>query len=56
MGIHCNNWDSYSPEPLTDTATGQSIGILMPRITLDILRASVGITSHSIPEFDERDK
>lgn len=31
--ITCKNWDSFSPQPLTDTETGQCIGILMPRAT-----------------------
>jgi len=56
MGIQCNNWDSYIPEPLTDTATGQAIGVLQPRTTQRILRASAGVQSWSIPDTDERDQ
>ena len=54
--INCKNWDSYSPEILTDAATGQVIGTLQPRTTQRILRASAGVQPWSIPEQDERDQ
>ncbi len=56
MGIYCRNWDSYTPEWLVDKATGKPIGRLMPRITIDVLRASPGISDKSIPAVDERDE
>ncbi len=56
MGLQCRNWDSYSPETVTDAATGQVIGTLMPRTTIAVLRASPGISDKSIPLVDERDQ
>ncbi len=55
MGIHCNNWDSHSPEALINVETGKHIGWLAPRIELDVLHATPGISDKSIPAFDERD-
>lgn len=53
-GIFCQNWDSLKPEYLTHKRTGKTMGRLMPRISPDVLRASPGISKHSIPDHDTR--
>ena len=53
-GTFCDNWDSLRPKYLTDKRTGDTIGRLMPRITLAVLRASPGIAAKSIPDHDTR--
>lgn len=53
-GTICFNWDSLRPEYLNDKRTGHTIGRLMPRISLAVLRASPGIAAKSIPDHDTR--
>ena len=53
-GVFCPNWDSLKTEYITHQRTGATMGQLMPRISLAILRASPGIGSHSIPKTDTR--
>ena len=53
-GTYCQNWDSLRPEYIGDKRTGDTIGRLMPRISLAVLRASPGIAAKSIPDHDTR--
>jgi hypothetical protein len=50
--IHCNNWDSFKPQALTDKHTGQALGTLVPRATQAQL--GYGIAPWSKPETETR--
>ncbi len=56
MTIICKNWDSFYPQPLTDVETGKSLGVLMPRATQAVLRASPGLQGWSKPMIETRTK
>lgn len=48
MTIRCNDWDSNSPQILTED--GRALGTLMPCIDKQVLAASAGIQSWSQPD------
>lgn len=50
--IHCDNWDSFKPQWLTDKCTGKTLGRLMPRATQAQL--GYGIAAHSRPLVETR--
>ncbi len=52
--IICKNWDSFYPQPLTCGETGKALGILMPRVTQEVLRASPGLQGWSKPTIETR--
>ena len=51
----CNDYDSTEPQRV-HTADGEDYGTLMPRASLEVLRASPGIQSWSRPVEDDYDE
>lgn len=47
-------WDGCRPAPVWEISTGRVLGQLMPRATIEALRAG-DIAAHSIPEKDTRE-